>query len=322
MKAVRVNQYGDADSMSVEEIARPECKTGEVLVRLQAIGLNFIDVYQRSGLYKGKLPYTVGSEGAGVVDAVGEGVDDFKVGDLVAYTNVPGAYAEYAAVPAAKLVKVPEGIDAKTAAASMLQGMTAHYLCNSTYPVQQGDWCLVHAAAGGVGLLLSQMIAIRGGKVIGTVSTAEKADLASANGVDRVVNYTQEDFVAACKEVSEGKGIAVVYDGVGKDTFLKGFDCLRPRGMMVLFGQSSGPVEPVAPTFLQGKGSLFLTRPSLAQHILTREELNWRAGDVLGWIRDGKLKVRIGQEFPLAEATAAHKALEGRQTTGKTLLIP
>jgi NADPH2:quinone reductase len=268
------------------------------------------------------MPLTLGLEAGGTVTAVGAGVTEVKVGDKVAYTGVPGAYAQYAAVPAARLVVLPQGVTTRQGAAAMLQGMTAHYLACTTYPLRKGDACLVHAAAGGVGLLLCQMAKMRGARVIGTVSTDEKAKLAREAGADEVILYTRQDFEAEVRRLTDGKGLQVIYDSVGKTTFEKGFNVLAPRGMMVLYGQSSGPVGPIDPGILAAKGSLFLTRPSLFAYTATREELLQRAGEVLGWIRDGKLKLRMEFEFPLKDVVEAHRALEGRKTTGKVLLVP
>lgn len=322
MRAIRVHEYGGPEAMRLDELPTPEPGAGQALVKLEAIGVNFIDVYQRSGLYKGTLPVPMGLEGSGVVEAVGPEVSEVKEGDRVAYTGVPGAYAEYALVPAARLVRLPAGLSARDGAAAMLQGMTAHYLVHTTYPLKPGDACLVHAAAGGVGLLLCQMARQAGARVIGTVSTEAKARLAKEAGADEVILYTQQDFEAEVKRLTDGRGVQVVYDSVGKTTFEKGLDCLAPRGYMVLFGQSSGPVSSVDPQTLNAKGSLFLTRPSLFHYVAARGELLQRAGDVLGWIEAGKLKLRIGGTFPLAEAAEAHRQLEGRKTTGKLLLIP
>ena len=322
MKAIQVPQPGGSDVLKYTDVQKPSPKSGEVLIKLEASGLNFIDVYQRTGLYPIPLPFVLGQEGAGVIEAVGDGVKDFKAGDRVAYTGQLGAYAEYSVIPAGRAVKMPSDIDSKLAAAIMLQGMTAHYLCTDTYPVKPGDWTLVHAAAGGVGLLLTQMIKMRGGKVIATVSTDEKAKLAKDAGADEVILYTQQDFEAETKRIAGGANCAAVYDGVGKTTFLKGLNVLRPRGVMALFGQSSGKVDLFDPGVLAAKGSLFLSRPSLVHYILTTEELNKRASEVLGWVAKGKLKVRIERTFPLSEAKAAHDALEGRKTTGKVLLLP
>jgi NADPH2:quinone reductase len=322
MRAIRVAQYGGPESMRLEELPTPEPGPGQALVRLEAAGVNFIDVYQRAGVYKGQLPVPLGLEGAGVVEATGAGVTTVRAGDRVAWTGVPGSYATHNAVPADRLVTLPAGLDAQVGAAAMLQGMTAHYLAFSTYPLKPGDACLVHAAAGGVGLLLCQMARRAGARVIGTVSTEDKARLAREAGAHDVILYTREDFEAEVKRLTDGKGLQVVYDSVGKDTFDKGFNCLAPRGYMVLYGQSSGSVSAVDPQVLNVKGSLFLTRPSLNHHILTREELLRRAGDVLGWAQRGELKLRIGATIPLAEAVEAHRQLEGRQTTGKVLLLP
>lgn len=322
MKAVRVHAPGGPEAMKLEDVPEPTPKAGEAVVKVDAAGLNYIDVYQRSGLYKLDMPLTLGLEAGGTVTAVGQGVTEVKPGDRVAYTGVPGAYAQYAAVPAARLVVLPQGVSTRQGAAAMLQGMTAHYLACTTYPLKSGDTCLVHAAAGGVGLLLCQMAKMRGARVIGTVSTEEKAKLAREAGADEVILYTKQDFEAEVKRITGGKGLQVVYDSVGKTTFEKGFNVLAPRGMMVLYGQSSGTVAPLDVGILAAKGSLFLTRPSLFAYTATREELVQRAGDVLGWIRDGKLRLRMEFEFPLKDVAEAHRALEGRKTTGKVLLIP
>lgn len=322
MKAIRVHKYGGPEVLGVDDIAVPEPKAGEARVKLEAIGVNFIDIYQRTGLYPLQTPFTLGSEGAGVVDAVGDGVTEVKKGDRVAYAMVPGSYAEYAIVPAWRLVPVPPNIDAKSSAAIMLQGMTAHYLTYSTYALKQGDTALVHAAAGGVGLLLAQIGKMRGARVIGTVSTEAKAALAKQAGADDVILYTQTDFLTEVKKLTDGKGVHVVYDSVGATTFDKSLDCLRPRGYLVLFGQSSGPVPPFDPGKLAGKGSLFLTRPSLAHYTLDRAELLQRSGDLFNWLASGKLKLRAESTFPLANAAEAHRQLEGRQTTGKVILFP
>ena len=322
MKAIRVHAPGSADVMKLEDVAEPKPKAGEAIVKVDAAGLNYIDVYQRSGLYKLELPLTLGLEAGGTVTAVGEGVKDVKVGDKVAYTGVPGAYAQYAAVPAARLVALPQGVSTKQGAAIMLQGMTAHYLACSTYPLKKGDTCLVHAAAGGVGLILCQIAKLRGARVIGTVGTEEKAKLAREAGADETILYTKQDFAAEVKRITGGKGLQVVYDSVGKDTWEGSLNCCAPRGMIALYGQSSGPIGQIDPQILNTKGSLFLTRPSLNVYIATREELQQRAGELFGWIREGKLKLRMEFEFPLKDAAEAHKALEGRKTTGKVLLIP
>ncbi|HZN10744.1 MAG TPA: quinone oxidoreductase, partial [Blastocatellia bacterium] len=287
-----------------------------------AVGVNFIDVYHRTGLYPLPLPFTPGMEGAGVVEAVGPDVTEVAAGDRVAYAMTPGAYAEYAVVPAWRLVKVPAGVGLEQAAAAMLQGMTAHYLTTSTYPLKAGETALVHAAAGGVGLLLIQMAKAVGARVLGTAGTEAKAQLAREAGADEVILYAEQDFEQEVKRLTGGRGVQVVYDSVGKDTFLKSLNSLAPRGMLALFGQSSGPVAPFDPGLLAQKGSLFLTRPSLAQYAATRDDLLWRAGAVFDWIGAGRLKLRIDRTFPLAEAAEAHRQLEGRKTTGKVLLIP
>jgi len=322
MKAVRVHTPGGPDVLKYEDVPEPQPKAGEAIVRIDAAGLNYVDVYYRSGLYKAELPMTLGLEAGGTVTAVGPNVTEVKVGDKVAYTGVAGAYAQYAAVPAQRLVVLPATVSTRQGAAAMLQGMTAHYLACSTHPLKKGDTCLVHAAAGGVGLLLCQIAKMRGARVIGTVSTEEKAKLAREAGADEVILYTKQDFEAEVKRLTSGKGVQVVYDSVGKTTFDKGFNCLALRGLMVLYGQSSGPLGPFDPQVLNAKGSLFLTRPSLVHHVATRDELLARAGDVLGWIRDGKLRLRTEFEFALKDAAEAHRALEGRKTTGKVLLIP
>jgi len=303
-------------------VADPAPKAGEATVKVDAAGINYIDVYQRSGQYKLNLPLTLGLEAGGTVTAIGPGVSEVKVGDKVAYTGIPGAYAQYAVVPAARLVTLPAGLTTHQGAAAMLQGLTAHYLACSTYPLKRGDTCLVHAAAGGVGLLLCQIAKMRGARVIGTVSTEEKAKLAREAGASDVILYTKQDFEAEVKRLTDGKGLQVVYDSVGQTTFDKGFNCLAPRGMMVLYGQSSGAIGPFDLGVLNAKGSLFVTRPSLNHHIITRAELVERSNELLGWIRDGKLKLRTEFEFPLKDAADAHRALEGRKTTGKVLLIP
>ena len=308
--------------MRYEDVPQPTPSAGQVLVKVEAAGVNFIDVYQRTGHYKVELPFTLGQEAAGVVTAVGSGVTDVTVGARVAYAAVLGAYAEYATVPADRVVVLPDGVSSKQGAAAMLQGMTAHYLASTTYPLKPGDSCLVHAAAGGVGLLLCQIAKLRGARVIGTVSTREKAELARDAGADEVIYYTEQDFEAEVKRLTNGAGLQVIYDSVGKTTFEKGLNCLAHRGMMVLYGQSSGPVGPFDPQVLSQKGSLFLTRPTLVHYIATRAELVARAGELLGWIKQGTLKVRTDRELPLAQAAEAHRLLEGRKTTGKVLLIP
>lgn len=321
MKAIRVHKYGGPEVLTIEEVSVPEPKTGETRVKIEAIGVNYIDIYQRTGLYPLKTPFTLGTEGAGIVDAVGPDVTEVKKGDRVGYAMIPGSYAEYAIVPAARLVPIPPSIDARSAAALMLQGMTAHYLTHSTYPLKKGETALVHAAAGGVGLLLIQIANQLGATVIGTVSTEAKAKLAKEMGADHLILYTQSDFLAEVKKLTDGRGLNVVYDSVGQTTFDKSLDCLRPRGYLVLFGQSSGPVPPFDPGKLAAKGSLFLTRPSLAHYTLERSELLQRANDVFNWTATGKLKVRLDKTFSLAEAAEAHRQLEGRKTTGKVILL-
>ena len=322
MRAIRVHRYGGPEALKLEDLPIPRPGPGQALVKIEAIGLNYIDVYYRTGLYPASLPQPMGVEAAGVVEAVGPEVTEVRIGDRVAYTGVPGAYAEYALVPSARLVILPPGLDTHTAAAAMLQGMTAHYLTHSTYPLKKGERCLIHAAAGGVGLLLCQVARQAGAFVIGTVSTEEKAHLAKEAGADEVIRYTEQDFEAEVKRLTDGQGVQVVYDSVGRTTFEKSLNCLAPRGYLVLFGQSSGPVPPFDVRQLRDKGSLFLTRPTLAHYTRTREELLLRAGDVLRAVSIGTLKLRIGAMFPLTQVTEAHRQLEGRKTTGKVLLIP
>jgi len=322
MKAIQIQHTGGPEVMELAELPAPQAKSNEAVVKIKAAGVNFIDVYNREGRYKAPLPLVLGQEGAGVVIAVGSDVHDFAVGDPVAYSSVLGSYAEYAAVPAGRLVKIPAGVSERDAAAVMLQGMTAHYLTHDTYPLKKGETALIHAAAGGVGLLLVQMAHNIGARVIATVSTEEKAQLARAAGADDVILYTQSDFEVQTKKLSGGRGVDVVYDSVGKTTFERGLNVLRPRGMMALFGGSSGAVAPIDPLLLTQKGSLFLTRPSLTNYIATTEELRQRAGAVLGMVSDGKLKLRIEHTYPLSEVQRAHRDLEGRKTTGKLLLLP
>ena len=322
MRAIRAHQYGGPEVLTWEEQATPSPEAGQALVRLEAVGVNYIDIYHRTGLYKNPLPFTLGLEGAGVVEGVGPGVSEVRVGDRVAYQGVQGSYATHALVPAARLVVLPAGLDARTGAAAMLQGMTAHYLVHATYPLKPGETALLHAAAGGVGLLLIQMAKRRGARVLGTVSTPEKARLAKEAGADEVIQYTTQDFETEVKRLTGGRGVQVVYDSVGKTTFEKSLNVLAPRGTLVLFGQASGPVPPVDLGILAGKGSLYVTRPTLGHYVATREELLRRAGDVLGWVQAGELTLRIEHTFPLARAAEAHRALEGRRTTGKVLLIP
>jgi NADPH:quinone reductase len=321
MRAVVIEQFGGPEVMRVADVPVPAPGAGQVLLRVEASGVNFIDVYHRKGLYKQPLPLTLGKEAAGTVEKVGAGVTDVRAGDRVASESVLGSYAELALVPADRVVPLPDGVDARTAAAVLLQGMTAQYLSHTTYPLRTGDTCVVHAAAGGTGLLLCRMANRLGARVIGTVSTEQKAALAREAGAHEIILYTQEDFVAGVKRITSGKGLQVIYDSVGRTTFLAGLDCLVPRGMMVLYGQSSGPVEPVDPQILNQKGSLFLTRPTLGHYTRTREELLQRAGEVFGDVAAGRLEVRIGQEFPLEQAAEAHRELEARRTTGKILLL-
>ncbi len=322
MKAIQVKETGGPEKMELVDLPQPVPGPGQALVKIAAAGVNFIDVYFRAGLYKVELPATLGSEAAGTVESVGAGVTEVAPGDRVAYDMARGSYAEYAVVPAAQLVKIPAAIDFQTAAAAMLQGMTAHYLTHSTFALKSGDTCLVHAAAGGAGLLLVQMARRVGARVFGTVSTEAKAQLARQAGADEIIFYTHQDFEAEVRRLTGGRGADVVYDSVGATTFAKSLSSLRPRGMLALFGQSSGPVPPFDPNILNAKGSLFLTRPSLAHHLLTREELLWRAGDVLGWVASGELRIRVDRVHPLSEAAEAHRALEARHTAGKLLLIP
>jgi len=323
VKAVRVHAPGGDEALRYEEIPDASPGPGQALVQVEASGVNFIDVYHRTGLYKVPMPVILGREGAGTVLEVAADVRDLAKGDRVAWAGGFGSYAEKAVVPAEQLVKLPEGVSTRQGAAAMLQGMTAHYLAVSTYPLHPGDTCLVHAGAGGVGLLLTQIAKMRGARVFTTVSTDEKAKLSREAGADVVIDYTTQDFEAEVKRETGGRGVQVVYDSVGKTTFEKGLASLATRGMMVLFGQSSGPVGPFDAQVLSQRGSLYLTRPSLFNgYIADRKELLSRAGDVLGWVREGRLKIRIGHEYPLARAAEAHRDLEGRRTTGKVLLVP
>lgn len=322
MKAIRVEKPGGPEALTLVDVPVPKPKSNEAVVKLAFAGINFIDVYLREGRYPAPLPFVDGQEASGIVSEVGNEVKSWKPGDRVAYTGVLGSYAEYAAVPADRLVRVPETITDEQAAAAMLQGMTAHYLVNSTYPLKNGEAALIHAAAGGVGLLLVQMARNIGARVIGTVGSEHKAELAREAGADEVIIYTQQDFEAETKRLTSGKGVHVVYDGVGRSTFEKDLNVLRPRGYLVLFGGASGPVPPFDPIKLSQKGSLFFTRPTLAHHIATREELEQRATDVLNMVSRGKLKLRIGHVYKLQEAQQAHRDLEGRKTTGKLLLVP
>lgn len=322
MKAIVVRQYGGPEQLELTEIDIPTLGPGEAVVEVRAAGVNYIDTYHRTGLYPADPPFVPGMEGAGVVTAIGPGVTEVAVGDRVAWAMTRGSYAQYAIVPAGRLIRLPEEISFDLAAAAMLQGMTAHYLTHSTYPLQPGDTALVHAAAGGTGLLVVQMAKMRGARVIGTTSTPEKAALARQHGCDEVILYTEQDFAAEVKRLTGGRGVDVVYDSVGAATFDRSLDSLRPRGMMVSFGNASGPVPPFSPLLLSQKGSLFLTRPTLAHYAATREEMLARGRDVLDWVAAGRLKVQIYKIYPLAEAAQAHRDLEGRKTTGKLLLRP
>lgn len=322
MKAVRIHEFGKEDVLRCEEIDMPQPGPGEALVRLGAIGVNYIDTYQRSGVYPVQLPFIPGMEGGGVVEAVGDGVTAVSSGDRVAFAMHSGAYADNIVVPAWKLVRVPDEISIETAAAVILQGMTAHYLSHSTYPIKKGDLVLIHAAAGGTGLLLVQVAKLCGATVFGTTSTEEKAALAKDNGAGEVILYTEKDFEAEVLRLTDGRGVDVVYDSVGKATFEKSMNCLRPRGYMVLFGAASGPVRPFDPQILNRKGSLFLTRPSLGHYTATADEIGLRSNALFTWISTGELQVRIDQTYPLADAAAAHRYIEGRKTKGKILLIP
>ncbi|MDE2484777.1 MAG: quinone oxidoreductase [candidate division NC10 bacterium] len=322
MRAVRIHEYGDPEVLRYEEVSLPEPGAGEARVKIDAVGVNYIDVYQRKGQYPDPLPVIPGREAAGVVDAVGPGVSDLTPGTRVVYAMHVGAYAEYAVVPTRRLVPIPSALETRLAAAVMLQGLTAHYLTHSTYPLQPGDSALIHAAAGGVGLLLVQMAKRRGARVIGTVSTEEKARLVREAGADEVILYTQADFEAETRRLTNGQGVHVVYDSVGQSTFDKSLNCLRPRGYIVLYGQSSGPVSPFNPQVLSAKGSLYLTRPNLMHYTPDRAELLKRAGDLFEWIIAGTLSVRIDATFSLADASLAHRYLEERKSKGKILLVP
>jgi NADPH2:quinone reductase len=322
MKAIQIHETGGPEVLTLADLPIPQPGPGQVLIRVEAVGVNFIEVYFRNGVYKAALPLTLGSEAAGTVEELGPGVTGFAAGDEVASVSVLGSYAEYALVPAAALVKVPETLTMQQAAAALLQGMTAHYLSHSTFPLKAGDTALVHAGAGGVGLLLTQMATRLGARVITTVSTAEKAELSRSAGASDVILYTEKDFAAEVKRLTGGKGVDVVYDSVGKTTFEGSLNCLRPRGLLVLFGASSGPVPPFDLIHLSSKGSLFITRPTLWHYVATRAELEWRSGDVLGWAAKGELKLRTEHVYPLSEAAQAQTDLEDRKTTGKILLEP
>ncbi|MCH8745192.1 MAG: quinone oxidoreductase [Chloroflexi bacterium] len=321
MKAVQITEHGGPEVMKYLDLPDLIPGEGQALVNIQAVGVNFTDTYSRSGVNPTSLPWVVGVEGAGVVSRLGSGVTSLKEGDIVAYSSVGGSYAEQALIPADRLVKMPAGLDAKSGAAVMLQGMTAHYLCHSTYPVQPGDRVLIHAGAGGVGLLLIQMVKRLGGYVFSTVSSDAKAELAKGAGADQVILYTQQDFAEEVKKATDGAGVQVVYDAVGKTTFDQSISCLGRRGHMVLYGQASGAPPPMDPRVL-GAGSLYLTRPGLGDYTVTREDLEQRAGDILKWVKSGELKLRVEHVFPLSEAAEAHRQLESRATTGKLLLIP
>ena len=322
MKAIRFHEHGGPEVLGFEEVPEPSAGPGQLVVRHEAIGLNYIDTYHRSGLYPVDLPCVPGMEGAGTVISLGEGVEGVAAGDRVGYAGTMGSYAELAAVPADRVVPLPEGTGTSDAAALLLQGMTAHYLATGSYVLKAGDTALVHAAAGGVGLLLVQMAKMRGARVLATVSTPEKEELARGAGADEVIRYTEADFGPEVQRLTGGAGVEVVYDSVGKTTFDRSLDSLKPRGALVLYGQSSGPVPPLDPQVLSQKGSLYLTRPTMAHYTLTRQELLERAGEVLGWAAQGRLRVRVGARYELAEAAEAHRALEGRKTTGKVLLLP
>ncbi len=322
MEAIVVQETGGPDVLRIEEVATPEPGDEEVRVRVEAAGLNFIDIYNRTGSYAMDTPFTPGREAAGVVDAVGSGVDDFAEGDRVGFVMRPGAYAEEVVVSAKDVLPIPDGVELETAAAALLQGLTAHYLAMDSYPISSGDTALVHAAAGGVGHLLVQVVKLLGGRVIGTVSTEEKEELARGYGADEIIRYTEKDFEEETKRLTDGRGVDVVYDSVGKDTFHKSLGCLAKRGFMVLYGASSGAVEPIDPQILNRGGSLFLTRPSLAHHVDERDELLERAEDLFGWIAEGDVEVRVDRSFPLADAPEAHRYMEARKTKGKVLLVP
>jgi NADPH:quinone reductase len=322
VKAIRVHETGGPEVMRLEELPTPNPGQGQALVKVEAIGVNFVDIYNRSGLYKNPLPFTPGSEGAGTVEGVGPGVTEVKVGDRVGWAQVGGSYATHVVAPAQKLILIPEGVNSRDAAAVLLQGLTAHYLATSTYPLKTGDSCLVHAAAGGVGRLLCQIAKQRGARVIGTAGSPEKAAIARDGGADEVILYREQDFVAEVRRLTGGAGVQVVYDMVGKDTFDGSLSSLARRGCLVLVGQASGPVPPLDPRVMNTKGSLYLTRPSLGDYTVTREELLARANDVLTWLSEGKLRLRVDRTYPLAEAAEAHRALEGRQTAGKVQLMP
>ncbi len=322
MHAIQISAFGGSDTLALVDLPIPEPGPGQVLIKVGHAGVNYIDTYHRTGLYPLDLPLVIGLEGAGTIAEIGNEVEGLKVGDRVAWSSVSGSYAEYLLAPAAQVVKIPEGVSLRDAAAAMLQGMTAHYLCKSTYPLQAGQWCLIHAGAGGVGLLLTQMCKLIGAKVITTVSNPAKAELSRSAGADEVVNYTESDFESEVERITDGQGVAVAYDGVGKTTAIGSLKSLERRGMLALFGNASGAPDPIEPLLLNSLGSLYLTRPSLFDYISTRPEFERRSAEVFGWIAAGELKLRIEFEYPLAEAKTAHDMLEGRRTTGKVLLNP
>jgi len=322
MKAVVIHGHGGPEVLSYEDRAEPVAQPGDLLVEVAAAGVNYIDTYHREGIYEMNLPFVLGLEGSGTVIGLGEGVTDFAVGDAVAWTSALGSYAQKIALPASKAVRVPEGVDLKLAAQTLLQGITAHYLVTSVFKIAPGDTALVHAAAGGVGLLLCQMISSRGGVVIGTVSTEEKALAAEAAGASHIIRYDQEDFVPRVREITEGVGVDVVYDGVGQATYGGSLRCLKPRGLLALFGQSSGPVKAIDPLMLQQLGSLIVTRPTMANFIATPEEFAWRAGELFSDMASGVLRFTLGGEYSLSDAHVAHEDLEARKTSGKLILIP
>ena len=322
MWGIEIREQGGPEVMEWRELPDPTAGEGQVVVEVGAAGLNFIDTYQRSGLYQVQLPAVLGLEGAGTITSVGAGVDHLAVGDRVAWATCPGSYAEQVAVPADKVMRVPEGVSSEVAAAVPLQGMTAHFLATDTFPLSEGDRCLVHAGAGGVGLLLIQIAKLRGAEVFTTVGTPEKAELARVAGADHTILYRDVDFAAAITELAGERPLDVVYDGVGKSVFAASLTLLRMRGMMVTFGNASGPVDPISPLELSANGSLFLTRPTLFHHTVDQAEIQRRADDLFGWVRSGQLDVRIGARFALADAADAHRALEGRETTGKVILTP
>ncbi len=322
VKAIVVPALGGPENLILDDLADPAAGPGELLVDVTAAGVNYVDIYHRRGLYDVTLPFTPGREGAGIVSAVGEGVDGFRIGDRVGWADVRGSYAEQHAIPARRAVPIPDGLDSRTVAAALLQGLTAHYLATDTFPLGQDSKCLIHAGAGGVGLLLTQIAKMLGAEVFTTVGSVEKAELSREAGSDHVIVYTQNDFKDRVEEMAGPKPLDVVYDGVGSDTFMNGLDLLRPRGMMVTFGNASGPPPEIAPLVLSQKGSLFLTRPTMEHYLQTRDELLSRSSDLFSWVQSGDVQVRIGHEYPLADAADAHRALEGRQTTGKVLLLP